>query len=198
MESISIPANVEFVASSAFGWCYVVKEITIESAKTEFVEYTFQYCGTKLPETEILKINLPEGLTSISKGMFAYSAISTIEFPASVEKIGVNAFYRCDRLISFTVPSTNKVIGDSAFSYCSNMTSVTFPWTLDIIKTKSENINTDHWFENMKDDFIIYYEGGSFVPYHEKVEETCTEDGALIKCTDNTIDFEGNIITVSE
>lgn len=177
LESITIPANVEFVASSAFGWCYVVKEITIESAKTEFVEYTFQYCGTKLPETEILKINLPEGLTSISKGMFAYSAISIIEIPASVEKIGVNAFYRCDRLTSFTVPSTIKVIGDSAFSYCSNMTSVTFPWTLDVIKTKSENINTDHWFENMNDDFIIYYEGGSFVPYHAKVEETCTEDG---------------------
>jgi len=74
--------------------------------------------------SQIRKIVIEDGVTSIGSSAFYGNAALSVEIPGSVELIGNSAFYGC-ALISASIPSGVKAISDDAFCQCPNLTSVT-------------------------------------------------------------------------
>ena len=83
-------------------------------------------------KSNLLKILLPENLTSIGNSAFYdCSSLTSITIPNSVTSIGDKAFYDCNFLTSITIPNSVTSIRYeafySAFRDCSRLTSITIP-----------------------------------------------------------------------
>ncbi|MBR0510764.1 MAG: leucine-rich repeat protein [Clostridia bacterium] len=100
-------------------------------------------------------VSLPEGLTTIGSGAFAYSSLRSVFLPDSVVNFGTNIFehanmsegvrfpagietiptgmFTWSSISSVTIPDTVKTIGREAFGNCRNLTSVTFSDGLEVI-----------------------------------------------------------------
>ncbi len=50
--------------------------------------------------------------------------LEAIDLPENIKKIEANAFYNCDGLKSFSIPSGVTVIGDEAFKHCYNLATI--------------------------------------------------------------------------
>ena len=75
--------------------------------------YTLKVAGE-----EITDLVIPEGITSIRPGAFAgCSSIRTVRYPASLNEIGSNAFYKCVNLIP-TAPPAGVTMGKGVFYGC--------------------------------------------------------------------------------
>ena len=68
---------------------------------------------------------LPDQITAIGSQAFAYSGITSIEIPESVETIGPSAFSLCNHLGQITIPASVRVIEGRAFFSCP-LASVSF------------------------------------------------------------------------
>ena len=71
------------------------------------------------------EITIPESVTSIGDGTFAYcSSLKEITIPESVTSIGQGTFADCSSLKEITIPESVTSIGDYAFYGCDNLTNV--------------------------------------------------------------------------
>ena len=76
-------------------------------------------------EKEIIKVTIPNSVTSIGYAAFAYSkSLTSVTIPANVTFIGDYAFSGTS-LTSITIPANVTFIGDSTFSDCTSLTSIT-------------------------------------------------------------------------
>ena len=83
-------------------------------------------CCFILNGTEIRELIIPEGVQSISSGVFYNGKnITSVTFPQSVTSIGWSAFYGCTGLTSIEIPSSVTSIGYGAFSGCTGLKSFT-------------------------------------------------------------------------
>ena len=60
---------------------------------------------------------IPEGVTEVGQGLFAFSTISTATIAADAETVGLGAFICCYSLNSVTIGSKVTTIGDYAFQF---------------------------------------------------------------------------------
>ena len=76
----------------------------------------------------ISKINIPNSIPRIGNYAF-YNCpnLASITIPASVTSIGNSAFSDCTSLASITIPDSVRSIGNSAFLRCSSLASITIP-----------------------------------------------------------------------
>ncbi len=201
--SILIPKSIEKISSRAFQSCYKLSKVTIMNPNISYGSYVFMGIGKKRPNNTDLEIILPEGMKTIPIAFFYEADIVEINLPSTIETIDEYAFGKCANLktINFNqnlksignfafayctsleeveIPKNVKSLGNYILAYCSNLKSVTFNSTLDELKSKAVNIDKNHWFAVISnDDLIIYYEGGSFAPYHSMIEEDCNNDGNI-------------------
>ena len=111
-------------------------EISIPSTVTKIGVCAFTYAGynydtsTSAYVWNYLTLNFTAGskLTEIGEASFAYSGLRKIDIPASVETIGIQAFYNCSYLANVTFgdavnTSSLKTLGGISFSYCKNLAS---------------------------------------------------------------------------
>ena len=83
-------------------------------------------CCFILNGTEIRELIIPEGVQSISSGVFYNGKnITSVTFPQSVTSIGWSAFYGCTGLTSIEIPSSVTSIGSNAFYGCTGLKSFT-------------------------------------------------------------------------
>ena len=79
-----------------------------------------------IPRT-ITKCIIPESVTSIGYGVFAYcNSLKEITIPNSVTDIGNNAFSFCKSLKEITIPDNVTSIGMDAFFSCNSLKEVIF------------------------------------------------------------------------
>ena len=79
-------------------------------------------------KTDIKKVVINNGVTSIGYGLFLYcSNLSEVSIPNSVTSIGTGAFYQCPSLKNITLPNSVTSIGTDAFGYCTSLTSIKIP-----------------------------------------------------------------------
>ncbi|MFA7032629.1 MAG: leucine-rich repeat domain-containing protein [Bacilli bacterium] len=77
-------------------------------------------------------------VTAIEDNAFEYSySMTSITLPHTLETIGDNAFYACDRLASINIPDNVTSIGDGAFTKCYNLTSISLSDSLESISDNS-------------------------------------------------------------
>lgn len=117
LSAIKIPGSVTAIGNSAFSGCTNLTAIDIPSSVTDIGSSAFSDSGLK-------SITIPEGITTIGFGMFAYcSGLASVTLPSSVTSIEAKAFDHCTSLTSIDIPGTVKSIGSSAF-YGSGLTSI--------------------------------------------------------------------------
>lgn len=83
-------------------------------------------CWSEIPG-KIYRLYIEDGVTAIENGAFEYVrwgnydeySLAYVKLPATLEKIGDNAFYECENLekVDFNCPVL-KYIGNNAFDYC--------------------------------------------------------------------------------
>lgn len=124
-------SGVKKIGDNAFNDCTALNNIDITSA--EIIEYSaFYQCSSlnnivfcdNLKElgsssfynTNIETITIPEGITTIESGAFAYcSNLRSVSLPSALKRIESSAFYGCSSLTEATIPATVTEIGSSAF-----------------------------------------------------------------------------------
>ena len=152
-----IPTSVNRIGNEAFSYCSRLTSVNIPNSVTEIGEYAFYYCSSltsvTIPNslttigklafsacTSLLEIVVENGNPNYSSENGVLFNIDKTELitcpvgkegeyliPASVNRIGNEAFYYCSRLTSVSIPNSVTTIGNSAFYCCSNLTSVTIP-----------------------------------------------------------------------
>ena len=88
-------------------------------------------------KSNLMKILLPENLTSIGSYAFYNCSLTSITIPNSVTEIGKSAFSGCSSLISITIPNSVTSIGDEAFYNCSSLTSISIPNSVTSIRSQA-------------------------------------------------------------
>ena len=127
IESITIPESVtsldgtvfyncpnlaEFKGkfASADGHCLIVNNEIIDSATAGLTTYT-----------------IPEGVTTIGLGSFAFSHMENVIIPEGVYFIEDTAFGYSSHLTSITIPNSVSSIGDYVFKDCKSLKNITIP-----------------------------------------------------------------------
>lgn len=135
LTSVTIPGSITAIGTGAFSSCESLTSVSIPSSVTTFGDFVFNCC------TGLTNINVASGnpaYSSVDGVLFnanqtllhtypAGKSSVSYSIPASVTRIGDNAFYNCDSLSSVTIPSSVESIGDSAFAWCTSLTSATIP-----------------------------------------------------------------------
>lgn len=79
---------------------------------------------------EMYTIIIPDSVSEIGEGAFAYTRIEEIEIPGNVKKISFLAFQHCHRLKKVIIHEGVEEIGDRAFSECGELESVSIPFSI--------------------------------------------------------------------
>ncbi len=130
LTAVTIPASVTRIGATAFSECY-----SLEFSVSEDNAYFSAQEGLLFDKTRTTLLaapgvegeyRVPEGVTSIGDGAFAYCNLTSVMIPKGVITIGDYAFADCN-LTSVTLPEGVTSIGDWAFESCFSLTSVTIP-----------------------------------------------------------------------
>lgn len=103
----------------------------------------YSYNGSALIERETSTLiagttngQLPEGIVEITSNAYNGNNITSLEVPASVKRIGANAFANCQMLekVTFAEGSTLESLGQSAFAGCTSLKSINIPSSITKIE----------------------------------------------------------------
>ena len=139
-ERISIPAGVTSIGPQAFTYCMGLKEIEVAEDNNDYssvdgVLYDkFGSVLVKYPAGLTGEAVLSEDLTEIGDWAFEWSAVSKIDIPEGVMKIGSRAFSGCIRAEEIIIPETVTRIGDQAFYGCRSLRELNIPDGVMIIE----------------------------------------------------------------
>ena len=89
----------------------------------DIADVTIVPCHT----TEMYFLGHDFAADELPTGTFASMAVTSVQLPKGLKRIGEAAFADCERLSSIDLPSTLEAVGDYAFTHCSALTTVTLP-----------------------------------------------------------------------
>ena len=169
LKTIVIPNTVQRIGQEAFGQCDNLEELTIPASVTKIESSAFlynrypvhvaaantAYCSedgvvySKNKDTLCYAgaaagaYSIPNGVAFIGDTAASGAAITSLTLPASVEKIGDEAFQDCGQLQTLTFLGSIKEIGYSTFSGCHSLNRVTIPEGLKKISASAFSSCTD-------------------------------------------------------
>lgn len=132
LRDVFIPATVTDISSQLFDNCYELKKISVSGSSETFasvdgVLYSkdmTKLCFYPMGKTDAEYI-IPDTVTEIGDfAFFKCSALTAVEIPESVERIGYEAFDFCTQLASMTIPAKVSEIGDYAFYGCAALSAI--------------------------------------------------------------------------
>ena len=142
LEEIALPVTLKKIGYSVFCSCDNLRSVHLDD------ECEVSLYGAEIPDSTIIDLHrettainaklldlrnckhvaIPDGVERIGKRWFWRSEIESVEIPASVKEIGVDAFFRCKSLKSVVFASKSKLekIGVGSF-YGSGIEKITIP-----------------------------------------------------------------------
>ncbi|MEA4913548.1 MAG: leucine-rich repeat protein [Christensenella sp.] len=102
---------------------YVVEGLLINKATNELV----------LSEMGVTDVVIPEGVSEITREAFSERDVRTVQFPSTLEVIGLSAFAQCDELEKLDFPESVTQLKDGAFGGCKNLRDVSLPSKLTLL-----------------------------------------------------------------
>ncbi len=125
---VVLPEGCTAIGANAFTDCPMLESINIVDCTkmTSIGDYAFKGCSKLVAE-------LPASLEKIGIDAFRGTSIKTAFISNKVTSIGANAFMECVSLTTLTFENGGNVaitIGDYAFSGCTGIQSVVLPWRL--------------------------------------------------------------------
>lgn len=131
-------ADAEGVCGADLTWTLEGGTLTIEGsgAMTDFKEpdmapwYPYR--------DEVLRLSLPEGLTSIGDlAFYECVGLTTVVIPDTVTCIGDYALAQCGKLVMVMLGDGLQIIGDNAFSGCGKLAGISIPSGVEVIGKKA-------------------------------------------------------------
>ena len=113
-----------------------LKRLVLPATATVIDEYAVYKC------TNLTDLTLPTAPTSIGKGAFQETGITSISLPSSITVIPESMCYNCNQLVTISLPDDVTVIGKKAFSECDLLTTFNLPASLTTIE--QEAFYNDH------------------------------------------------------
>lgn len=98
-----------------------IVKITLPDTITEIGEFAFCKCGS------LSEINLPKGLTEISKGMLELTALTSVVIGGNIKRIGRGAFYWCNKLETVIIGEGVEELDKAVFYNCGALKTVELP-----------------------------------------------------------------------
>lgn len=140
LQKVRFPKYLESVEAGAFKGCSSLTSFEINSRHpflkssgavliTRTEPYTLVLCPPGLTGDYIV----PDNVSTIGKGAFYSSELSSVYLPQSVECIKENAFENAKKLRTINFPNRLREIEDYAFYNCDSLTSFVFPRSLEHI-----------------------------------------------------------------
>lgn len=140
LSNVTFNEGLESIGEYAFYQCYNLTEVTIPASVTSIAFDRSAFGGCK----KLQAMNIAEGNTEYSSmSGIVYNAAGTellfcpadlaaetLDFPAALESIGMNAFKGNTKIRNINFPSALTSIGNDAFKGCTSLTSLTFPASL--------------------------------------------------------------------
>ena len=129
LTSVEIPNNVKWVGSKAFSYCANLTSIKIGSGTKSIETDSFSGCNSLnniIVDADNTIYDTRENCNAIIKTSNNELIIGckSTKIPNSVTRIGGQAFYDCDGLISIEIPNSVTSIGSEAFRDCGGLTSI--------------------------------------------------------------------------
>ena len=143
---LTVGEGIQKISSGAFEGCTSLEHITLPDTLTSIGDGAFGgtayyndsdnwesgvlYIGNYLIKGELGdKYTVNDGTKLIADGAFKGARLSEIMIPASVERIGKQAFDHCRNLsrVTFEAGSCLKYIGGNAFNSCHSLFSINLP-----------------------------------------------------------------------
>lgn len=149
-----------YLKSSAFAFCYSLKNVVIPDTVTSIGDNTFFNCHSiqniTIPDTvtsigndafkncySLESVVIPDGVSSISGYLFSVcSGLKNVVMPKSVTSIGSYAFSNCYSLSSVTIPNSVTSIGGNAFNSCYSMRYYDFSSFISVPTLSNKNAFT--------------------------------------------------------
>lgn len=144
--SINIPKNVTYIGLNAFRGCSIDKVIiedlsawyNIQLDVNIYMDSYYDYSNFLAnplnnsnhlyidENTEITTLEIPDGITEISAGLFyGCAGIKEVKIPSSLKKIGSHAFANCSGLTSIIIPNNvTQFVNNTTFKNCNSLTYV--------------------------------------------------------------------------
>ena len=151
---VVLPDNVTSIAANVFRNHPEITKITLPAGLTTIPDYSF-YESTSLTHVVFNSTNFADrsqagrqpteaqqlfpnmttleigaDVTRIPRGMFAFTALTSVVIPATVTTIDQYAFYNCESLTSVTLNEGLTTLGNGAFRNCAIGGTLTIPSTL--------------------------------------------------------------------
>ncbi len=140
LEKICIPAGVSSIGPQAFTYCMGLKAIEVSEDNMDFSSYKealydkSQSRLVKYPAGLTGEAELAKSLFEIGEWAFEWSALSKIDIPEGVMKIGARAFSGCMKAKEINLPETVTRIGHQAFFGCHSLKELVIPEGVMIIE----------------------------------------------------------------
>ncbi len=125
-----------------------------ENGEAVLTKYTGTNTYIKIPEY-VGFVGINYGIvTEVGNGTFTDTAVTRVDLPDTVKRIGNKAFYNCKTLETVNIPDSVEKIGNYAFFGCKALQSITLPDTLKGIGLATfyncTSLKSLNWPENIK------------------------------------------------
>ncbi len=148
LQSVVIPATVEYVGNSAFAYCKGLASATLESPDTRLGFGVFDGCPLQTAITQgdtyykcpagATEVVVPEGIKHIAAAAFSgCTQLQSVSLPESLETIGNGAFSNCSSLGGITLPENLDTLGYNAFYRCTALREIAIPESVTRIETNT-------------------------------------------------------------
>jgi len=138
LTKLDLPDSVSSIGNYAFANCSNLAEFHYPKNWTTVTReggFSFDEFGHNFDnDTKLNTVSIPEGVTKIPRGAFAYAThIKDIKVPNTIKTIGVEAFKGCTAITNIDWKSGIESIGFAAFEGCTNLASLDLPDTVTSI-----------------------------------------------------------------
>lgn len=146
LESLTLPDSLREMGFGVFSMCYSITSMTIPSGVKNIDDSAFTHAGLRT-------ISLPATLQRIGNQAFeSCTHLTEIRIPLSVNEIGRRAFYQCSNITEIRIPYGVKEIKFSAFRYCSKLSTISIPDSVNHIEHVA--FGGTEWYKNQPDGFV--------------------------------------------
>ena len=101
LESVEIPAGITRIGAYAFADCEKLSRVVLPDTLTDIGERAFRSC------TGLEQIDLPDSVSYLGAGAFAFSGLTSFRFPNVPVEIAGNPFESCAQLSSLQVDDSH-------------------------------------------------------------------------------------------